>query len=121
MPDVRIRLPVLNNQTQAQICELDSSKDEGTPKYMQVNIGISQKSIFLTKCPFWPKDPTLRQCVGGALIQAGLKIFFLSHRGEESFYFNPLNHLLKDASLRAVLSGALWRMNRSFQCHFVLR
>lgn len=38
---------------------------------------------------FSPLDPTLRQGVGGAPIQVGLKIFFQRHRGEEFFYSNP--------------------------------
>lgn len=121
MPHVRIRLPVLNNQTQARICEPESSKEEGTPKYTRVNAGIDPKSTFLTEGPFSPMEPTLRERVGGAPIRAGLKISFPSHWGEEPFYFDPLNDLFKDTSLRAVSSGALWRMNRSFQGNFVGR
>lgn len=67
---------------------------QGTPKYMQLKMGISLKSACLTKCPFSPMGPTLRQHVNGVPIQAGLKIFFQRHEGEESFYFNPPNNLL---------------------------
>lgn len=50
MPGIKIKLPLLNkSDISTQIHELESSKEEGLPKYTSMESGINQKFIFLTE------------------------------------------------------------------------
>lgn len=46
MPNIKRRLPLFKkSDTSTKIRELESTEEKGTPKYMQMESGINQKSI----------------------------------------------------------------------------